>query len=328
MQLHRRADESLQQRVVQLLRDASAFGEPLVEAAGSAAWRPAAHGNGTAPTRRPRPADRRQRWNGDASARSCGLDLEAHHGFVAVPAAIAVGGRHAEDIVPRAEIRVDRLALGDRLAPVAVETVETIAEADPLGNGQAEAGIGERDAAVGPAGTTRDSRRDRAARRRPTGSSTCDDRRRRARRRGRDRSIDSPRLSATRCGPSASATTLRCRFTPSMDISPSATAELTHGRPRRRRRRRPARRDRRAHPVGRGDPQPPRRSSAMPSTEPRSTPVARRVRARGPPCSTARPDRRADPHRSRALSSNSALTSFEGSPSRVAYRRQPPVDRC
>ena len=90
--------------------------------------------------RRAAPADRdaetmpSARASAATSKRSCRLRP--------VPQPVAVRCRHAEPVGARAEVGVDGLPLGRRLAPVAIEAVEAVAEQHALGHGQAQAGVG------------------------------------------------------------------------------------------------------------------------------------------------------------------------------------------
>src|SRR5688500_9838607 len=96
MELHRRADETLQQSVVQLLRDTCALRElrlePTIELPG--------HVKNTNAKESPS-AERTDHDGGDPEPRrlpDARLDFEANRGFAGCPQAFAIGRLHAKDV--------------------------------------------------------------------------------------------------------------------------------------------------------------------------------------------------------------------------------------
>ena len=77
------------------------------------------------------------------SARPAGAISRPSGGLGTVPEALAVRRHDPEPVRRRAEVRVDRLARGDGLAPALVEPVEPVAETDAVGSGKAHSGKGE-----------------------------------------------------------------------------------------------------------------------------------------------------------------------------------------
>ena len=108
------------------------------------------------PTRRAPMHDHGRSWN-HAVCHTSGWISKRQRRLGAVPETVAVGRDHAKAIGPGRQIGIDGLALGDGLAPVAIEAVEAVAEPHALGHRQAQAGVAERDPAA--AGRTGESDR-------------------------------------------------------------------------------------------------------------------------------------------------------------------------
>ncbi len=141
VQLHRSADKSLQQRVVQILRDARALGEPLLEPdvqpardlvhAQAVEAGGAEHEGNDTPDAKPRRLPHFRR------------DRESDCRFNRAPLPFAVRRLDAKAIRPGREIGIDGFARGDGRTPVAVEAVEAISEPHALGYRQAQPGVGK-----------------------------------------------------------------------------------------------------------------------------------------------------------------------------------------
>ena len=142
MQLHRRADQTLQQGVVQVLRDARPLRQPFLEPDVEPP-RDLVHPEAVQAGRSEHDRDRAGELK-PGRLPDTWSDGEADGGFSAAPLIVAVGRHDAEAVRAGTEIRVDRRARGDGLAPVAVKAIEPIAEPHPLRHGQTQAGIGER----------------------------------------------------------------------------------------------------------------------------------------------------------------------------------------
>ena len=144
MQLHRGAHDTLQQRVVQLLRDPRALGQAFFE---TDVQLP-----GQLPRAQPVGREREPAAGGDDEETEPGrlpegrLHHERDRRVGLPPSSISRAAHHAEAIRAGREMRVDRLGGGGRRAPVAIAAVEPVAEPHLLRKRQADPDELERDA--------------------------------------------------------------------------------------------------------------------------------------------------------------------------------------
>ena len=122
--------EALQQRVVQLPRDACAFPDARVERLGERVL------NMAHPIPVSRPQKRQERHRGDC-AEPGGLavrrsDGELQRGGALIPDAVAVGRHHPERVLPRRHIGIERLPPWTGLMPIVVVAIEPVAKLDLL----------------------------------------------------------------------------------------------------------------------------------------------------------------------------------------------------
>ena len=324
VQLHRRAQEALQQRIVQLLRDAGALGQPLLEPHVELP-RHLQHAQTVSDPSRPAPQHQDARDRNARRLPEHRLDLELQRRLRTVPHAVAVGRHHAKHgsrpgrgwCTPPAAPRP--AALQSRSKPSSRYRNSTRS-----GTRQAQAGVRERDRGGGPTESDRSRWMSIGAPSAAT-SSIC--------------------VSAGSARPSARAGIDDRQ--PARHREPDAAARVRdHGAmpldplhrrgarpPRRTRGRRRSRSDAvqqrvaidAQHAIGGVDPE---RAAAIlgdaRGSMPRSAGGAFGS-ARSWPPSTHRDARRPFPStRLASESSNSVLTSFDGRPSRSRIRRQPP----
>ena len=129
--LQRQAGEALQQRVVDRAAHADALGEHQRKLPPHAAH--------TQPPHRGHDEPRHRRHHRCEPARLVEHRLHAEvPGGARRPRAVAVGGLDHEAVLPRRQIRVDRLATAAGVEPVVIEPVEPIAEPDARGVGERE----------------------------------------------------------------------------------------------------------------------------------------------------------------------------------------------
>src|SRR5580700_290520 len=139
MELHGSTQNSLQQGIVQLLRDSGAFRQPFFETdiqAELQLMQPEAV------------QEEHDQSDGDDTSRAeppglpeCGLDSEGSCIPGTIPYSVAVACDHAKVVEAGAEIGVNRLAGCDRLAPAAIEAFHEIPEANAVRHRQAETGV-------------------------------------------------------------------------------------------------------------------------------------------------------------------------------------------
>ncbi len=129
----------LQQRVVQFARDAFAFVDALFQARLHARRQTTQ----PQPVEQPQQGSRRQRAGEPESAALAQgrRDLERQRGAGFIPHAVVVGGHHVETVAARPHVGVVGGAARTGGLPLAVDTVEPVAELHALGHAQAERGV-------------------------------------------------------------------------------------------------------------------------------------------------------------------------------------------
>src|SRR5215475_10098126 len=139
MQLHRGAEYTLQQGIVQVLGDACAFGEPFFKLSVEMRCDPA-H---TPPIRRP---DQTGYCSGAEQNKPAGLVESRSNGefnrrAFLIPHPIIVASNNSKCILPRRQVIVKRGATGSCFLPILIMAVEFVTVANLLWNNQAERGI-------------------------------------------------------------------------------------------------------------------------------------------------------------------------------------------
>jgi hypothetical protein len=138
MQMHRRADDALQQRVVQFLGNPRPLAKAFVKAQVQLTFE----------LHQPDPVatpDETTNECEEAEPEPCGLPERRKHregqrSFWRRPLPTAVEGDNVKRVRTRAKVGVDRGSLARWLAPMWIEAVETISIADALGHGQTDGG--------------------------------------------------------------------------------------------------------------------------------------------------------------------------------------------
>ena len=147
MDLHRDAEKALQQRIVQLLRDARSLSQPLLEAQIESGW-----SSGAAVTGR----DRRlasmhivatPSWNHQV-CQNKGTTLNATTASLPSQAPSGLLATTRKDIRAGRQVRIVGFTGCHRPAPIPVVSVEPIAKRTRSGTGKTQAGIAKRDSLV------------------------------------------------------------------------------------------------------------------------------------------------------------------------------------
>src|ERR1700722_1532669 len=143
VQLHGCAEEALQQGVMQFLRDARPFREPLFKT------------NVELPGEIVQPQAIKSRDHQGASQHQAGaeprglpkhrVDLQSNAGFRAIPNAVRVARDHTEAIGARCKVGVVGFAICHRLARAMIEALQGVSESNAPGNRKAYTGIAKSD---------------------------------------------------------------------------------------------------------------------------------------------------------------------------------------
>src|SRR5580693_272729 len=144
--LHGSAHETLQESIVQLLRDASSLGQAFLKS------KIATAGN-LSQSNSVNSQNRRYASQNDSRAKPPGLPEQRVHsksepGFFGAPNPVLVGRHHAETIAARSKIGIDGVPRGNRLAPVAIEAVQPVPVTNPIRNRKNQTGVAERDSSM------------------------------------------------------------------------------------------------------------------------------------------------------------------------------------
>src|SRR5271170_5928373 len=147
MKLHRGAEYSLQQRIVQLLRNPRSLGKPFVETnihllcelADSQTKKCQHRGRNSQQYGQPKPPRLPKHR----------LDLELQRGLRAIPQSVAVTGSNVEEVRSRIKVRINRLARRGRLAPPLIKAIESVHEPDSRGDRKADPRVASRNPLMG-----------------------------------------------------------------------------------------------------------------------------------------------------------------------------------
>src|SRR4051794_14857059 len=141
IKLHRSAEKTLQQRVVQILSDACPLGKPFFKAhiqlSGQSVQPQAVK------EQYGKPHDHHAGEAKPPGLPEYRLDFELDRRLQTIPEPITVAGNDSEAVCAWAEVGVDGFAGGDRFAPILIEAIQFVSEPDTFGNRKTQTCIAE-----------------------------------------------------------------------------------------------------------------------------------------------------------------------------------------
>ena len=132
IQLQRRTEDALQERVVEVSRNPGAFLQTLLKALVEllcALKEPnAVEHHGSHPQRQ------QAEYAEVPRLPECGVDGKGEICFRSIPISKAIGSHDPEGVTARRKVRVDDLAQGSAITPAAVRAIQAITKLDALGH--------------------------------------------------------------------------------------------------------------------------------------------------------------------------------------------------
>src|SRR5215469_382586 len=142
MKLHRRAEHTLQQRIMQFLRHMRAFGEALfkanVEHVSQAVHPDAVNQQRCQPDAEYTPQAKPPRLP------KCRFNLKPDRSLRTIPQSIAVASHHTKSITTRSQVTVRGFPVGYGFAPTMIEAVQPVTIANVLRIAQTQPDISKR----------------------------------------------------------------------------------------------------------------------------------------------------------------------------------------